>query len=527
VRRFLRRLKGEEETDEHDILTSFSSMAGVPEDDPKATMQGKKGKAGLRSSDTAETETPTGLSAEEGQATGIGGKRTDEAGTVPGKVRSSEMATASAEAETPLPTQSRLHKPPLDPPRPAGSTEYSSSNLGEKTPIGAKETARMRKEDLRPQEPTPMVAHTPAEPSDTGNEAVSEESTARGAFPTSQSRDTIGKKRKISVGPPPAPEPVPSSTSQTGEDNSLSLEGVLDLIQESEQMGSDSGWDRSYPGNKSLEPVMMPSSATPAGGQDQDRERVAAAQVQTQGSPSSDGTPDREGQLGDKSPISIVFDLALAEETGMLAFQVGDTVKEVYFVDGAPQSVASNRPEELFGQYLVIKGAISEGELAMALAMVDHFNGKLGDALVALKLMRPVHVLRHLTQQVREKLLEAIAWEEGSYSFFRNRMADDGAAPVGLDSYEFLGSAVEELPKDYVDRRLVGVGESKLLAVSSPPVPPEVFRRGGRIRQICDQLDGRLTLQQMLALFDDRTEALAFARIVVLLLETGLVAAGE
>ena len=106
-------------------------------------------------------------------------------------------------------------------------------------------------------------------------------------------------------------------------------------------------------------------------------------------------------------------------------------------------------------------------------------------------------------------------------------MADDGAAPVGLDSYEFLGSAVEELPKDYVDRRLVGVGESKLLAVSSPPVPPEVFRRGGRIRQICDQLDGRLTLQQMLALFDDRTEALAFARIVVLLLETGLVAAGE
>ncbi len=253
-----------------------------------------------------------------------------------------------------------------------------------------------------------------------------------------------------------------------------------------------------------------------------DRERVAAAQVQTHGSPSFDGEPDIQGDLANRSPISIIFGLALAEETGMLAFRVGGTVKESYFVDGAPQSVASNLPEELFGQYLVGKGAISGGELAMALAMLDHFNGKLGDALVALKLLRPVQVLRHLTQQVREKLMEIITWEEGSYAFYRNRVVKGGAAPVGLDSYEILGSAAAELPGEYVDRRLALVRSAALKSISAPPVPPEVFRLGGRARQVFEQLDGRLSLDQALALFDDQEQALSFARGVVLLIETGL-----
>ena len=116
---------------------------------------------------------------------------------------------------------------------------------------------------------------------------------------------------------------------------------------------------------------------------------------------------DFKGELSEQSLIQVLYQLALEEKTGLLVLQLGEVIKEIYLVDGDPQYVTSNQPGELFGQYLVEKNIITEGELSMALAMLPHFDGKLGNALVALKLLRPMQVLRHLTHQVRQKLLNA------------------------------------------------------------------------------------------------------------------------
>ena len=59
-------------------------------------------------------------------------------------------------------------------------------------------------------------------------------------------------------------------------------------------------------------------------------------------------------------------------------------------------------------------------------------------------------------------------------------------------------------------------------SVSPPAVPPEVFRLGVRPRQVFDDLDGRFTLIELLRRFDDPDQRQAFARMVYLLLETGL-----
>ena len=520
VRRFLRRLKGEEETDEHEIFTSLSSMGGMPDESEQSTALGKKAEVMARQAETAEQDTPTGSSSGEEAAAGaersahkplstVRPHQTDEHTDV--GVRAEDLPTGKP---VPVPDPVSPHDPP---PRraskPSGSTEYSAT-VRERITIRPNQRQVVRKKPL-------VFDPSSSEHAESTHGQESTDAGERGKFPTSNSR-TIGNKRKIPVGPPQAPEPVPSSSTQTGEDEALTLDGVLDLLQESEQMGSDSGWDRSYP-NKTVEPMVMPGSLAHSATERADRERVAAAQVQTDGNTPAGGSPSQEGHLSVQSPMSIIFGLALAEETGMLAFHVGGTVKEIYFSNGDPQSVASNRPEELFGQYLVNKSALSEGELSMALAMLDHFNGKLGDALVALKLMRPVQVLRHLTQQVREKLMETLTWGEGTFAFYRDRAFPEGAAPVGLDSYEILGSAARKLPGGYVSHRLKGVRKAKLKSVSAPPVPPEVFRLGGKARELFDQLDGRHTLEQVQSRFDDPAEALAQSRIILLLLETGLV----
>jgi len=535
VRRFLRRLQGEEETDEHEIFGTLSAMGsgGTPGESEQSTAMGKKAEALAREADTA-TKDPSDELAAAVQASEERPPATSKGPPPPPPQKRRRVPTVEAhqvDEDTdvglrpediqagkpkPVPEPASPHDPPpMRAEKPSGSTEYSA-NLRERITIRPGKRPKKRAKPLHFDASSSEWATAP------GSEGQAEE---LGNEEDSKNRPpTVGRKRKINVGPPPAPEPVPEVRTTTGEEDALTLDGVLDLLQESEQMGSDSGWDRSYP-NKTMEPMVMPGVVTPEA--DADRARVAAAQVSTDGDTPSGDKPDLEGELSTHSPISIVFGLALAEETGMLSYRVEGTVKEIYFTDGDPQSVASNRPEELFGQYLVNKAALSEGELAMALAMLDHFNGKLGDALVALKLMRPVQVLRHLTQQVREKLQETMTWTKGSYAFYRGRILADGAAPVGLDSFEILGSAASELPGDFVAERLNRFTKAKLKSVSSPTVPPEVFRMGGQARELFDQLDGRHTLEQVQARFDDPEAALVQSRIILLLLETGLVKRGS
>ncbi|MCK5797920.1 MAG: hypothetical protein KAI47_12080, partial [Deltaproteobacteria bacterium] len=235
---------------------------------------------------------------------------------------------------------------------------------------------------------------------------------------------------------------------------------------------------------------------------------------------------DLHGKLEDPHEPSVVrslFRLAADEETGLLMLQRGDEVKEIYFVDGDPRSVNSNRGDELFGQYLVRKRVINPGELSMALAMLPHFNGKLGDTLVALKLLRPVQVLRHLTHQVRQKLLEIFTWDRGAYFFYRGHRGVSESAPLGLDAFELIGTGVSLLDAAFVEGCLLSHLDRVFEPVKSHGMPPEIFRLGRLPRQTYEKHDGRQKLGQLLAAFDPGPARDAFLRMTYLLIETGLV----
>jgi hypothetical protein len=232
--------------------------------------------------------------------------------------------------------------------------------------------------------------------------------------------------------------------------------------------------------------------------------------------------PARKGHLADQSLFALLFRLAVEEETGMLVLGFGDSIKEIFLVNGDPHYVTSNRAEELFGQYLVQHEVLTKGELSMALAMLPHFNGKLGDTLVALKLLRPVEVLRHLTHQVRQKLLEAFAWRDGEYRYYPGQLCEHESAPLGLDAFEIIGAAVDTLPLALVQQRLQPVMRRRLRSASPVPVPPEVFRRGGLPRRVYDRLNGKQSLSELLAPYDDPAHRESFLRVVYLLVEVGL-----
>src|SRR5581483_1546510 len=67
--------------------------------------------------------------------------------------------------------------------------------------------------------------------------------------------------------------------------------------------------------------------------------------------------PDSAGDLAVISPMRLFAELAIAHETGLLRFELGGQVKEIYLMNGAPESVASSVVGERFGEYLLGKGA--------------------------------------------------------------------------------------------------------------------------------------------------------------------------
>src|SRR5207237_8037030 len=85
------------------------------------------------------------------------------------------------------------------------------------------------------------------------------------------------------------------------------------------------------------------------------------------------------------------------------------------------------------------------GELSMALAILPRFQGKLGDTLVGLSLLRPLEVFRHLTRQVREKIIDVFGWTDGKYRFYSGRTNQRESFPLGLDAFEILGAGVAGL----------------------------------------------------------------------------------
>ena len=129
--------------------------------------------------------------------------------------------------------------------------------------------------------------------------------------------------------------------------------------------------------------------------------------------------PDSAGDVSVITPMRLFCDLAVAGETGLLRFEVPGTIKEVFLVKGAPESVNSSLSSERFGEYLVAKEVLGRGDLEFALGMLPQYNGKLGDTLVALGLLKPLDVFRLLSQQVRDRVIDVFGWTQGTFAFYR------------------------------------------------------------------------------------------------------------
>lgn len=234
--------------------------------------------------------------------------------------------------------------------------------------------------------------------------------------------------------------------------------------------------------------------------------------------------PDLKGDFEELSPVRLLARLAAERETGRLFVARDQVQKDIYFVDGAPEFVSSNVPSERFGEYLVSRRIISAGELSMALAILPRFAGKLGDTLVGLNLLRPLEVFRHLTRQVRDKIIDVFAWPNGRYRYYRGQMNSQDSFPLGLDAFEILGAGVAGLSLPVVRARLERVANRRVRRVERQRPTPEHFRVGAGPRELWQRLDGKRTVGEWMRRYEQPEQLLTLCRTLFLLIESQLAA---
>jgi serine/threonine protein kinase len=226
--------------------------------------------------------------------------------------------------------------------------------------------------------------------------------------------------------------------------------------------------------------------------------------------------PDDLGEFSITSPLRVLFRLMTARATGLLLVAVGGIKKEIYVRDGQPEYVSSNVASELFGNYLVSKNVLSDGELAMALAMMPHYGGKLGDTLVGLGLLKPLEVFRHLTRQVRTKIIDVCTWNKGSFGWYAGRENPREAFPLDFNAYEILGAGAMALSDDFVDAWIARNAALRLRATRTRRVGPERFEVKGLV-ELCELLDGKRSVADLVESSSDRGDRLKTGRMLTLL----------
>jgi serine/threonine-protein kinase len=169
--------------------------------------------------------------------------------------------------------------------------------------------------------------------------------------------------------------------------------------------------------------------------------------------------------------------LALERATGAIHLRDGSRKKKVYLVEGIPEFVVSTDKKELFGEHLVARGQVLRMEVEMALAMLPRFNGRLGDALVGLGVLRPIELFRAIHQQTQDRFLELFHWRKGEMAFVRGARSHEETFPLGIDPFDLVLRGVRDsYALEELEAILGTLEEFPIEPVIPLPVRIEAFR---------------------------------------------------
>ena len=233
--------------------------------------------------------------------------------------------------------------------------------------------------------------------------------------------------------------------------------------------------------------------------------------------------PHESGEITQHPVLRLVYRLAKAKDTGMLALEGrAGTLKEAYLVDGQPQFVSSNVESERLGSYLIQQGVLTPQALKRATSVVHHFGGRLADTLVGLDILDPLEAYRLLAKQVAAKLMEAFSWQKGRYTWTPGHPNPWKARSLHLDAFRVIGAGAAQLGEPLIEDWLSA--NLKAFIVREPIHDGELaqFGLGDALLKVYSMLDGRTRLGELANKVRSPEARMNLLRLTYLLVQTDL-----
>ncbi len=228
---------------------------------------------------------------------------------------------------------------------------------------------------------------------------------------------------------------------------------------------------------------------------------------------------DEAGELDPVMVVDLLCEIAREKRTGALVLRDGDSFKEAYFRAGEPVFVRCNVLEDRFGEFLVRRRVITRDQLDRTLAVLDHFDGRLGQALVSLDILKPVDAVRLLAAQVSHKLVSACSWRAGAYEFRDGESNPWPALELQLRTATIIGKSLAALPMDRLIFWAENIRERSTLLDREQAAG---FQMESALATRLDVLvDGHRTLGQLMDSIDTNAEKLLVISAAYVLWRSG------
>jgi len=112
--------------------------------------------------------------------------------------------------------------------------------------------------------------------------------------------------------------------------------------------------------------------------------------------------------------------MATGRKTGMLKLDRGKIVKQIYFENGLIIGSHTNDPKEYLGQLLIHYGKLEESQLREAMQIQRASGGRLGEILVATKVLPEAEVAEILRIRTLDIIYDLFLWEEATFELHDN-----------------------------------------------------------------------------------------------------------
>jgi hypothetical protein len=125
-----------------------------------------------------------------------------------------------------------------------------------------------------------------------------------------------------------------------------------------------------------------------------------------------------EGNLSRFEVPDVLTFLNMGRRTGLLAMERGDQETKLFIRDGNPVFATSSRDDLRLGSMLIRLRKVSADDLERALASHRGRGYRLGQALLAERLLSEAELGSFLKVQVSEVIFDTFEWKEGVFTFW-------------------------------------------------------------------------------------------------------------